>query len=103
MARPSVGVAGHGQAPCKGSRPPTRGRSAAAKAPYKGVIGCSQGPLHRGRSTTASPQGRQPPTSTIACSVAPVRGARQQPAYKGQSPAASPQGAAPTTNQQGVA
>ncbi|RRT38818.1 hypothetical protein B296_00053996 [Ensete ventricosum] len=35
-ARPSARVAGHGQALCKGGWPPIRGRSAVAKAPYKG-------------------------------------------------------------------
>ncbi|RRT68856.1 hypothetical protein B296_00017232 [Ensete ventricosum] len=56
MARPSAGVAGHDQAPCRGGqpwpdhlqggdrlwpRPPTKGRSATVMAPYKGAMGCS--------------------------------------------------------------
>ncbi|RRT43504.1 hypothetical protein B296_00012947 [Ensete ventricosum] len=45
-AKPLVGVAGHGQAPCRGGHPrPGRlhGQPATAKAPCKGAAGCYQG------------------------------------------------------------
>ncbi|RWW60415.1 hypothetical protein BHE74_00032591 [Ensete ventricosum] len=45
MARPSAGVASHGQAPWRGGRhglAPTRGRRTMATTPYKGATGCGQ-------------------------------------------------------------
>ncbi|RWW63172.1 hypothetical protein BHE74_00029666 [Ensete ventricosum] len=53
MARPSVGVAGHGLATCKGAAgcgqgPTTKGRPVVAKAPYTG--GGRLRPAHRGGS-----------------------------------------------------
>ncbi|RWW04530.1 hypothetical protein GW17_00032239 [Ensete ventricosum] len=46
MATPLAGVAGHGQAPCRGGHPrPGRlhGQPTAAKTPCKGAAGCYQG------------------------------------------------------------
>ncbi|RWV83952.1 hypothetical protein GW17_00054382 [Ensete ventricosum] len=99
-ARLSAGVVGHSQAPYKGGRPwlghlqgggpprlghlqggdrlwprpPAKGRPTAAKAPYKGVVGCYQG---------------QPARATIARGHSHLQpGARkerrQRPAHKGR-------------------
>ncbi|RRT69935.1 hypothetical protein B296_00024194 [Ensete ventricosum] len=64
MARSSARVVGHGQAPYIGSRPQPsylqRGGWLLPRPPTKG------------RSTAASPQGRQPPTGTIAYIATPI-------------------------------
>ncbi|RRT34255.1 hypothetical protein B296_00039234 [Ensete ventricosum] len=50
MTRPSVGLVGHNQAPCRGATAslPTRGRPAVAKFPCKGTTDYGQGPLQGG-------------------------------------------------------
>ncbi|RRT32364.1 hypothetical protein B296_00041999 [Ensete ventricosum] len=91
--------------------PPARGRPTVAKAHCKGVIGCGEGPLHRGRPACRAdkrllawpliarhPQG-QPATGATGCRLAPARGGHQRPARKGLLAHDEVIGAAPTNGQ----
>ncbi|RWV87170.1 hypothetical protein GW17_00050872 [Ensete ventricosum] len=57
---------------------------AAAKAPYKGATGCSQGQL--AREVGAARRGRQSLAGTPACSATPVKGAGCRAPARGYRP-----------------
>ncbi|RWW25468.1 hypothetical protein GW17_00010190 [Ensete ventricosum] len=81
--------------------PLARGQLVVANVPYKGATRCcGQGPLHRGRPAMASPQGRQAPVGTAACSAMPAGATGcQLPTRKGLLARDETAGAAPARGQ----
>ncbi|RWW01595.1 hypothetical protein GW17_00035352, partial [Ensete ventricosum] len=85
-------AASHGHASCKGdrlwSRPPTKGRLAAAKAPAQGTIGCGHGRLQRdARGKAVGPAPARGQAARVNCLRRGHKGsAHPRPACRGVVP-----------------